>query len=92
MRVLHEINNANGDRVVNFAPSKNLIVRSTMFSHHNIHKFTWTPPDGKAHNIIDHIVIDRRWHSSILDAEHSGQQIVILTTIWWWQRLGKDWQ
>jgi hypothetical protein len=30
---LHEISNDNGVRVVNFATSKNLIVKSTMFPH-----------------------------------------------------------
>jgi hypothetical protein len=59
---LHEIRNDNGVRVVNFATSKNLIVKSTMFPHHTIHKSTWTSPDGKTHNQIDHILIDRRWH------------------------------
>jgi hypothetical protein len=38
-----------------------------MFPHCNIHKFTWTFPDGKAHNQIGHILIDRRRHSSIID-------------------------
>ena len=38
-----------------------------MFPHRNIHKYTWTSLDGKIHNQIDHILIDRRWHSSILD-------------------------
>jgi hypothetical protein len=47
--------------------SKNLIVKRTMFPHRNIHKFTWTSPDGKTHNQTDHILIDRRRHSSILD-------------------------
>jgi hypothetical protein len=58
---LHEI------RVVNFATSKNLTVKSTMFSHRNIHKVTWTSPDGRTHNQINHILIDRRQYSSILD-------------------------
>ncbi|PNF14992.1 hypothetical protein B7P43_G01525 [Cryptotermes secundus] len=41
---LHEISNDNGVRVVNFATSKNLTVKSTMFPHRNIHKSTWTLP------------------------------------------------
>jgi hypothetical protein len=56
---LHEISNDNGVRVVNFATSKNLIAKSTMFPHHNIHKYTWTSADGKTHSQIDHILIDR---------------------------------
>jgi len=40
-----------------------------MFPHRDIHKYsyTWNSPDGKNHNQIDHILIDRRWHSSIPD-------------------------
>ena len=64
---LHYGINDNGARIVNFATSKNLVVKSTMFLHRNIHKYTWTAPDGKTHNQIDNILIDRRWHSSILD-------------------------
>jgi hypothetical protein len=44
---LHEISNDNGVRLVNFATSKNLRVKSTMFPHRNIRKYTWTSPDGK---------------------------------------------
>jgi hypothetical protein len=64
---IHEDSNDNGDTVVNFATSKNLVVKSMMFPQRNIHKYTWTSPDGKTHNQIDHALIDRRWHSSILD-------------------------
>jgi hypothetical protein len=63
---LHEISDDNGVRLVNFATSKNLAVKSTMFPHCNIHKYTWTSPDGKTHNQIYHILIDRQRHSNIL--------------------------
>jgi len=56
-------------RIVNFATSKSLVVKSMMFLHQNIHRCTWTSPDGKTHNQIGHILIDRRWHSGILDAQ-----------------------
>jgi hypothetical protein len=66
---LHEISNDNGVRIVNFAKSKNLIVKNMMFPHRNIHKFICTSPDGKTHNQIDNILIDRRQHSSVLDVQ-----------------------
>jgi hypothetical protein len=64
---LHEINNDNGVRVVNFATSKDHTVKGTMFPHRSIHKFSWTSSDGKMHNQFDHILINPRRHSSILD-------------------------
>jgi hypothetical protein len=54
---LHQDSIDNGVRIVNFATSKNLVVKSTMFPHRNIHKYTWTSPDGKTHNQIEHILI-----------------------------------
>jgi len=64
---LHQHNNDNDVRIVSFATSKNLVVKCMMFLHLNIHMYTWTSPDGKTQNQIDHILIDRRRHSSILD-------------------------
>jgi hypothetical protein len=64
---LHKISNDNGVRLVNFATPKNLRVKSTMFPHRNIHKYTWMSPDGKTHSQIDHILVDRRRHLNVLD-------------------------
>ncbi|PNF34309.1 hypothetical protein B7P43_G15813 [Cryptotermes secundus] len=57
--ILHGISNNNGVSVIKFVTSKNLT--------RNIHKFTSTSPGGKIHNPINHILIDKRRHSSILD-------------------------
>jgi hypothetical protein len=64
---LHEASNDNGVRVVNFTTLINLIVKSTTFPHHDIHKHTWISPDGITHNQIVHVLIDKRQHSNILD-------------------------
>jgi hypothetical protein len=54
-----EGSNDNGVTVVNFATSKNVIVKSTTFPHRDIHKHTWTSADGVTHNQID-----KRRHSN----------------------------
>jgi hypothetical protein len=64
---LHEINNDDGVRVVNFAISKNLIFRSTKFPHCSIHKHNWTSPERKTHHKNGHILTDMRSYSSVLD-------------------------
>jgi hypothetical protein len=48
-----------------FATSKNLILKITTFTCHNSNTFAWTPPVGKIHNQIAHILREMRWHSSV---------------------------
>jgi hypothetical protein len=38
-----------------------------MFSHSKIHKYNRTCSEGNTRNQIGHVLIDRRWHSSLLD-------------------------
>ena len=54
---LHQDSNDNGVRIVNIATSKNL-VKSTMLTHRNIHKYIWTYPAGNTHTQVD-LHIDR---------------------------------
>jgi hypothetical protein len=71
-------------RVVNFAMSKNVVAKSTMFPHRHIHKYSWTSSEGKTRNQIDCVRIDRRRHSSIFDVRffrgadcHTDQYLVV---------------
>jgi hypothetical protein len=52
---LHEISNDNGVIVVNFATSKHLVVKHTVFPHLKIHKYACNSPEGKTHNQIHHV-------------------------------------
>ena len=63
-----------------------------MFPHRNIHKYAWTSPGGKNHNQIDHMLIDKRLQSSILDVRRFREADCDTGTKWWLLKLGKDWQ
>jgi hypothetical protein len=74
--------NNNGQRLVDFAAAKNMMVSSTCFPHKEIHKQTWRSPDGKTNNQIYHILIDNRNASSMLDVKSCREQATTLTTTW----------
>jgi hypothetical protein len=86
MENLHEI-----VRIIIFATSKNLTLKGMMFPHCNIHKYTWTT-HGEAHNQIDHILIGDGIEVYNRMSSHSGRQIVLLTTICWWQKIKREQQ
>lgn len=64
---LHAECNNNGTRLVNFAASKNMIIGSTMFERKDIHKATWTNPSKTYQNQIDHVLIDARHISNLMN-------------------------
>ncbi|XP_073814500.1 uncharacterized protein [Musca autumnalis] len=64
---LHSETSDNGMRLIDFAAAKNMVVSSTRFKHLDIHKGTWLSPDQRTINQIDHVVIDGRHSSSVLD-------------------------
>ncbi|XP_013175481.1 PREDICTED: uncharacterized protein LOC106123612 [Papilio xuthus] len=73
---LHENTNDNGMRLITFAVSLNLVIGSTCFPHKDIHKMTWCSPDGKTFNQIDHVLLDSRHYSNLLDVRtHRGANI-----------------
>jgi len=64
---LHNETNKNGIKMIQFAISNGLNVRSTMFPHKDIHKETWHSADGRTANQIDYVSISNRFRSAITD-------------------------
>ena len=46
---------------------RKFVVKSILCPHQNTHKSTWTSPKRQTHNQIDHILIHRGWHLSMID-------------------------
>jgi hypothetical protein len=64
---LHESTNENGLRLVDFAASRHMAIKSTYFMHKQIHLQTWHSPDGHTFNQIDHCLIDGSHFSDVVD-------------------------
>ena len=50
-----------------WAFSRGVVISSTFFPHLKIHKATWSSPDQRTKNQIDHIAVDARHASNVLD-------------------------
>jgi len=61
---VYQDSNDNDVRITNFATAKNIVIKSTMFPHRNIHEHTWNSYDGLTNS---HILIDKRRPSSVFD-------------------------
>ncbi|XP_013775841.1 craniofacial development protein 2-like [Limulus polyphemus] len=59
--------NENGELFIDCCSFNDLVIGGTIYPHRKIHKTTWTPPNGKTDNQIDHFTIDRKWRRSLLD-------------------------
>jgi endonuclease/exonuclease/phosphatase family metal-dependent hydrolase len=64
---LHKESNNNGLRLTGLANALSMVIGSTTFPHKNIHLNTWRSPDGKTTNQIDHVLIDARHKSNMMD-------------------------
>jgi hypothetical protein len=74
------LKNNNGVRVVKFVTLANLIAKCTMLPHHDIQKYIWNSPNWKTHKQIDHVLIQKWWHSNVSDVRYFKGA---LTIIWW---------
>ena len=58
--------NNNGQRLYQLCSENNMVIIGSVFVHKDIHKYTWTSPDGKTCNQIDHVIINQKWRTSLL--------------------------
>ena len=57
----------NGIKMIQFAVSKVLNIRSTTFPHKDIHKETWYSADSRTANQIDHVLNSNWFRSAVTD-------------------------
>ena len=61
------VRNDNRERFVDVCATKSLLTTTTSFPHKDIHKYTWTSPDGRTRNQIDHVAVNSRFKRSVFD-------------------------
>jgi len=53
-----------------FAEMNNMVIKSTQFPHKRIHLGTWKLPDDHTVNQIDHILVSKRYCTSVIDSRN----------------------
>ena len=59
--------NENGGLFCDLCQGNDMVIGGSLFNHKEIHKTTWTSPDGQSKNQIDHLAIRRKFRTSLLD-------------------------
>ena len=59
--------NENGERLATFCGNNDLVIGGSLFKHRDIYKITWTSPNARDRNQIDHIIINGRYRGSLMD-------------------------
>ena len=59
--------NEDGELLIDFALSNDLVIGGGSFQYCDIQKYSWTSPDGITRNRIDHCLISRKLCTSLMD-------------------------
>ena len=85
---LGDVWSENGVCFVSFHGANNLTTVSTMFPHKNIHEYTWTAPNGRVRNQIDHhVAVNNKFKRSVRDtrsyrgADSGSDRNFVITTV-----------
>ncbi|KAK4880664.1 hypothetical protein RN001_008810 [Aquatica leii] len=61
------VENDNGDRLIELCQQQALKITNGWFKHKNIHRYTWTQPTRQLKSIIDYIVVRQQFRPTIKD-------------------------
>jgi hypothetical protein len=78
----HEETNNNRWRMIDFAVTKNMAISSKSLQHKRIHKETRRSPDETTSNQTDHVMIDSRHATDILDVKSCRVADCDMIVIW----------
>ncbi|RXN18970.1 endonuclease exonuclease phosphatase family [Labeo rohita] len=59
--------NDNGHRLLSFAAANNMVIGNSIFQHPLKHRLTWRNPSGKDSAMLDYVLINTRFRSSLQD-------------------------
>ncbi|VDP44640.1 unnamed protein product [Heligmosomoides polygyrus] len=59
--------NDNGVRLLTFAAANGLMIGNSIFQHKQKHQLTWRAPNGNESALLDYVLVNRRFRTSIRD-------------------------
>ncbi|CAM4844407.1 unnamed protein product [Rotaria magnacalcarata] len=62
-----DITNENGEKLIDLSTINNLIITNTFFKHKLVHQTSWMHPGNKQWHMIDYILVNKKFRSSIED-------------------------
>ncbi|KAK2720907.1 hypothetical protein QYM36_004702, partial [Artemia franciscana] len=83
----HGRQNHRGEMLIDFCRDNELFITNTMFRHRKRRKVTWRSPDGRTANMIDYILVSKRWKSSVLntvsiaDGDFNSDHVLVMSEL-----------
>ena len=83
----HGRQNHRGEMLIDFCRDNELFITNTMFRHRERRKVTWRSPDGRTANMIDYILVSKRWKSSVLntvsiaDGDFDSDHVLVMSEL-----------